>query len=293
VTSIMYTPTPEEKARQAQFAKWQSSGSPGYKPTSQALSWDQLNRLPAARQKGADGSIGAGLSSTPEYQRWAQTENTNADAQRKAFEAWSGGAAIAKPGQAQPSQNPYDTATPYGAWAPAPGSQPVAGPVQGTTMYRPPINSSPPPPPSRPAIGGGRQPATRSPAPRQPGVDGGPMPVGAPPALMPFFEQAQQMFPGANKFQQYEIANRLKTQQWQQQQQGIQDMRNQANQQWVAQQRGPAQQFPGMPTGSGAGLFQPSPTGPFRDNSFNGVTNRPVGGYGQPANFVDMGRIVG
>jgi len=114
------------------------------------------------------------------------------------------------------------------------------------------------------------------------------MPVGAPPSLLPFFEQAQQMFPGADKFTQYEIANRLKTQQWQQQQQGIQDMRDQANQQWVAQQQGPAQTFPGMPTGSGTGLFQPSPTGPFRDNSFNGVTNRPVGGYGQasaaPAN---------
>jgi hypothetical protein len=126
---------------------------------------------------------------------------------------------------------------------------------------------------------------------------------------MPFFEQAQQMFPGADKFTQYEIANRLKTQQWQQQQQGIQDMRDQANQQWVEQQQGPAQHgvpaspFPGfsgprpqnMTSGTwlDIGRFQPGPTGPFRDNSFNGVTNRPVGGYGQPANFVDMGRIVG
>ena len=100
---LLMGPTPEMEAAEAARQRWIAAGSPGYTPERQRLTWEQLNNLPAARARDASGSIGAGLSSTPEYQEWMATERRNAQAEQRAMSQWSGSAPSAGAPQGQPS----------------------------------------------------------------------------------------------------------------------------------------------------------------------------------------------
>jgi hypothetical protein len=62
------------------------------------------------------------------------------------------------------------------------------------------------------------------------------MPAGTPPGLLPFFEQAQQMFPGLDQFGQREAAYKLREQQQATQRQSLQDLNDQALDRWHAEQ---------------------------------------------------------
>ena len=180
------------------------------------------------------------------------------------------------PGQAQPMQSPWSISTPYGQ----PGGTWDSGPVPGTTMYRPPVNPTPQGPvmdravmPGRdynpstgewlnngqpsgqpweawggqpqagrpPAQPGQRTPVTR-PAPGRPAGQYSSMPAGTPGSLLPFFEQAQQMDPRANQFQQQELAHRLRNAQHAQDRMMRQGVQDQANAAWMAQQEMLSQQ---------------------------------------------------
>jgi hypothetical protein len=80
--SFLYAP--EDPMRQ----QWQQSGSPGYRPMSQPVSWKTLNRSPDAVRVDSAGNRGGELSSTPEYKRFIDTAMSNSRAQQQAFSDW-------------------------------------------------------------------------------------------------------------------------------------------------------------------------------------------------------------
>lgn len=110
-----------------------------------------------------------------------------------------------------------------------PRNHPQAPPMGGNPPW---MGDSLPPPPAR-------RPVTR---PQQPGRPSGTpgqysgMPAGTPPSLAPFFEQAQQMFPGLDRFGQREAAYKLRNQQQAQQRRALQALGDQAMADWQAKQ---------------------------------------------------------
>ncbi len=62
------------------------------------------------------------------------------------------------------------------------------------------------------------------------------MPVGSPPSLLPFFEQAQQMYPTMNPGQQQQMARLIKNQQEAQSRAALDQARQQGMNQWHADQ---------------------------------------------------------
>jgi hypothetical protein len=85
---VLIAPSPNSTPEQQLLQQWRQMGSPGYKPKQQTMDWTQLTSLPSGRGVGADGSIGAGMSSTPEYKAYMDTANANGAAEMQAFNDW-------------------------------------------------------------------------------------------------------------------------------------------------------------------------------------------------------------
>lgn len=85
---MLLAPSGNTTPDQLLMQQWRQMGAPGYKPKQQTMNWTQLNATPAGSGVGANGSIGSGLSSTPEYKAYMDTENANSAAEMQAFNDW-------------------------------------------------------------------------------------------------------------------------------------------------------------------------------------------------------------
>jgi hypothetical protein len=146
------------------------------------------------------------------------------------------GGAFARPGQGGTQQGYRGMAQPQGLTMAPPGA-PSSQPARPTQLA-PPVQFTPLPAP-RPAPG--QRPSTRdqvrqSAVPNQPRPAAPGMPLGMPGSMQPFWEQAQQSFPGMHRDQQVDIANKMRDAQERQNQAAQQAMQNQSLNNWHAEQ---------------------------------------------------------
>jgi hypothetical protein len=137
---------------------------------------------------------------------------------------------FARPGQGGMQQGYRGMAQPQGLTMAPPGAPP-SQPARPTQLA-PPFQFSPLPAP-RPST---RDQVRQSAVPNQPQPAAPGMPLGMPGSMQPFWEQAQQSFPGMHRDQQVDIANKMRDAQEQQNKSAMQAMQNQSLNNWHAEQ---------------------------------------------------------
>jgi hypothetical protein len=140
------------------------------------------------------------------------------------------GGAFARPSQGGTQQGYRGMAQPQGLTMAPPGAPPSQ--TARPTQLAPPFQFSPLPAP-RPST---RDQVRQSAVPNQPRPAAPGMPLGMPGSMQPFWEQAQQSAPGMDKYQQVELANKMRDAQERQSQAAQQAIQDQSMRQWQAEQ---------------------------------------------------------